>query len=103
MKTGLPLQIEEVADLKDGHHVFLANKFPLVDTSGRVYGVCTISHDITDRKQAEEALRHAEKELRGERDRIREYMNIAEVLLMVLDREGRVTLMNRKGCEILGL
>ena len=34
MKTGVPLQIEEVADLEDGHHVFLANKFPLVNAFG---------------------------------------------------------------------
>ena len=62
MKTGLSMQIEEVADLKDGHHVFLANKFPLVDASGQIYGVCAISHDITERKQAEEALRQQAEE-----------------------------------------
>jgi PAS domain S-box-containing protein len=63
MNTGLPLQIEEMADLQDGHHVFLANKFPLVSASGQIYGVGAISHDITDRKQAEETLRKAHEEL----------------------------------------
>ena len=51
--------------------------------------------------QEKSALRMSEEELRGERDRIREYLNIAGVLLMVLDREGRIKLMNRKGCETL--
>lgn len=57
METGKAIQIEEVADLRDGLHIFLANKFPLVDVNGQVYGVGAISHDITDRKLAE-----AEKE-----------------------------------------
>ena len=65
MATGQAIQIEEVADLQDGHHVFLANKFPLVDSGGQVYGVGSISHDITDRKRMEDALRKSEQELRA--------------------------------------
>ena len=61
-----------------------------------------LNREIMGHKQAEEALRRAEEELRGERDRITEYVNIAGVMLMVLDRVGRVTLMNRKGYGILG-
>lgn len=55
--TGKAIQIEEVADLPDGHHIFLANKFPLVNPNGQIYGVGSISHDITDRKKAEEELK----------------------------------------------
>jgi PAS domain S-box-containing protein len=29
LETGVPEQMEEVADLVDGQHIFLANKFPL--------------------------------------------------------------------------
>ncbi len=65
MATGKAIQIEEVADLQDGHHIFLANKFPLVDADGQVYGVGAISHDITERKRAEEALRKSEQEFRA--------------------------------------
>jgi len=43
-----------------------------------------------------------EEELRRERGRAREYLDIAGVMLIVLDREGCVTLLNRKGYEILG-
>jgi len=56
-QTRRPVDVEEVADLPDGHHVFLASKFPLVDSAGRLYGVGAISHDITARKQAEELAR----------------------------------------------
>ncbi|HUJ69237.1 MAG TPA: chemotaxis protein CheB, partial [Syntrophorhabdales bacterium] len=65
MRTGQALQIEEVADLKDGHHVFLASKFPLVDATGEIYGVGAISHDITRQKAAEEALRASEEHYRS--------------------------------------
>jgi PAS domain S-box-containing protein len=61
-ESGLPIQIEEVADLADGRpHVLLATKFPLRDAAGKVYAVCSISTDITERKQAEEHLRQAQK------------------------------------------
>ena len=56
MATRKAIQIEEVADLPDGHHIFLANKFPLVDVNGQIYGVAAISHDITERKQVEQEL-----------------------------------------------
>ena len=61
-ETGEPIQIEEVADLADGRqHVYLANKFPLRDASGKIYAVCSISTDITERKLAESRLRDAQK------------------------------------------
>ncbi|MGD0229945.1 MAG: PAS domain S-box protein, partial [Syntrophorhabdales bacterium] len=87
MKTGLPMQIEEVADLKDGHHVFLANKFPLVDALGRIYGVCAISHDITERKKAEVALQETKSLLQAITDH-------SPDPIFVKDRESRITFGN---------
>ncbi|MGB8298734.1 MAG: PAS domain S-box protein, partial [Polyangia bacterium] len=65
-----PVDVEEVADLPDGHHVFLASKFPLVDSAGRLYGVGAISHDITERKQAEDLSRRYASLLRLSQDAI---------------------------------
>ena len=48
-----------------------------------------------DRKRAEQALGQ-------ERDRIQKYLNIAEVMLLVLDRQGAIVMINRKGARILG-
>ena len=68
----------------------------------KIVGVRAIVVDTSERKRTEEALRRAEEECRKERDRATEYLNIAGVMLLGLDREGRVTLLNRKGHELLG-
>ncbi|BBD07376.1 PAS domain S-box protein [Desulfovibrio ferrophilus] len=44
----------------------------------------------------------AETELKVERDRIKLYLDTAGVALLALDRSGRISLLNRKGCELLG-
>jgi two-component system, cell cycle sensor histidine kinase and response regulator CckA len=37
-----------------------------------------------------------------ERNRAQTYLDVAEVILVALDKEGKVELINRKGCQILG-
>ena len=43
--------------------IFLANKVPLINEIGEVYGICGISTDITDRKAAEKELKEKMEEL----------------------------------------
>ena len=59
-----PLVTEEVAPLDDGPHTYVSVKCPLRDHLGRVVGIFGISTDITDRKQAEDALRASEERTR---------------------------------------
>lgn len=54
-----------------------------------------VTLDITDRKQAEKLLLE-------ERDRAKRYLDIAGLIILALDNNGKVTLINQKGCEILG-
>ncbi len=44
----------------------------------------------------------AEEEARQERDRAQNYLNMAGVIMLALDLSGNVTMINRKGAEILG-
>ena len=39
LEEGKAILIEEEADLIDGHHTFIANKFPIYDINGKPYGV----------------------------------------------------------------
>jgi PAS domain S-box-containing protein len=59
---------------------------------GRIY---ELEREIVDRKHAESAVRH-------ERDRAQQYLDTAEVILLALDLNGEITLVNRKGCALLG-
>lgn len=43
-----------------------------------------------------------EQKLKSERDRAQSYFNISGVILLVLDSEGYVKLINKKGCQVLG-
>jgi len=47
-------------------------------------------------------LQLKDAQLRGERDLAKMYLDVAGVLLMALDRGGRITLINKKGSAILG-
>jgi two-component system cell cycle sensor histidine kinase/response regulator CckA len=67
----------------------------IFDKDGNILHSIWVQKDITNRKIAEQ-------ELLAERDKIRNYLNIAGVAIVALDRRGNVSLINRKGCEILG-
>jgi PAS domain S-box-containing protein len=47
-------------------------------------------------------LRQSEEMVRKERDRLQQYLDIAPSMFTVIDRNGNVQLINRKGAEILG-
>lgn len=49
-----------------------------------------------------EERRRAEDALKTERDRAQDYLDVAGVMLVALDRDGKVKLINRKGAEMLG-
>jgi PAS domain S-box-containing protein len=62
--------------------------------SGVPSGVVILVKDITERRRVQESLRH-------ERDRAQNYLDIAGTMIVVLDADGNVSLINRRGCEIL--
>jgi PAS domain S-box-containing protein len=51
------LKIEETIQQSDGSHTYIAVKFPLYDSTGRVYAIGGISTDITERKKSEESIK----------------------------------------------
>jgi two-component system CheB/CheR fusion protein len=59
MKANEAVEFEERVQIPDGERTFLSVRFPLHDSEGVVYAVCTQSTDITARKDAENQLRLA--------------------------------------------
>ncbi len=47
-------------------------------------------------------LEEAKEELKRERDRERNYLDIVEVIIIALDQNGIITMVNGKGCRVMG-
>jgi PAS domain S-box-containing protein len=77
-----------------GERILFISYFPIIGPTG-VERVAALVQDITERKRADALIYQ-------ERDRAQRYLDIADVILLALDLEGRVTLINRKGCATLG-
>jgi diguanylate cyclase (GGDEF)-like protein/PAS domain S-box-containing protein len=90
---------------------------PVVDSSGRVLGLIVgISRTpitstamlqnnlriLAARAGAEWEQRAALSSLREERDFNRDILRNTEAIIVTLNPEGRITLINRKGCQLLG-
>ena len=63
--------------------------------NNEIIGALEIFRDLTERKQLWDKLRE-------ERDKARQYLSVARVIIVALNSEGRVTLINKMGCEVLG-
>ncbi len=97
MAAGKPSINEEwLSFADDGRRgLFETIKTPMVDGEGKPIGVLGIARDITVRVQSERALQASQQ-------RAQQYLNIVGVMLIAVDAAGRVQLVNRKGCEMLG-
>ncbi|OWZ84971.1 diguanylate cyclase [Natranaerobius trueperi] len=51
---------------------------------------------------AQISQRNVEKSLEEERNRFKQYLDIAGVMLLAVDSDGKVTYINQKGCDLLG-
>ncbi len=67
----------------------------IYDENGQLAEIQSVGRDVTDRILMAEQVRQ-------ERDRAQRYLDIAGVMLVALNEQGEITLINRKGREILG-
>jgi len=90
---------------------------PLWDSHGNPLGLIALIHRqplqdtlmiesllqlVADHAGYEIERREVEAVLRRERDRAQNYLDTVEALIVALDAEGRITLLNRRGCQMLG-
>jgi PAS domain S-box-containing protein len=84
------LKTEESIQQDDGLHTYIAVKFPLYDSAGRIYAIGGISTDITERKKIEESLKTGDK-----------FFNMA-LDIMVIASKDKFVKINPTMSKILG-
>ena len=95
-RSGLLQKEEYVWYRKDGRKIIVNVSVACQrNREGKAEGFIFMATDITKRKTMEEALRR-------EKDRAKMYFDMAGTILLVLDREGKISLINKKGCNVLG-
>jgi len=67
---------------------------PILDSKRGFQGSFAVVTEITD-------IKNIERQLREEKEQAQLYLDIAGVMFVVLDREGRIVLLNKKGLQIL--
>jgi diguanylate cyclase (GGDEF)-like protein/PAS domain S-box-containing protein len=103
MAAGERFESEYRLVAKDGRVVWIWERDTIIrDADGNP--VCTqgVLVDVTELKHAQLALADSEDMLREERDRAQRYLDIAATMITVLGADGRVQLVNRRACEVLG-
>jgi len=97
VQTDLPVELPEqaVSIPGGGRRVLRARKVPIYNSKSSPKYILTIVEDITKRKEAEDLLKR-------QRDQAQSYLDLAGVMIAVVDRNGEITSINRKGCQILG-
>jgi PAS domain S-box-containing protein len=86
--TGTVLEREEILEDARGQRHFISIKFPVRGDDGRIKGVCGMSTEITERKEAEEAVRESKERLRTVTE------NAPDTILQV-NRDGIIQFISR--------
>jgi len=95
--TGKPMIAKEERETwPDGRVTWVSTtKMPLRDANGTIVGTFGVSHDITERKRAEEAIRASE-------ERYRELFENASDLVFTTDLKGGLTSLNQVAAKTIG-
>ena len=79
---------------KDGSTIVAEMNFRQLKITGQNF-LLVIIRDISHHKKIEAALVE-------EKEKIKQYLEIAGIIMLVLDNQGRVSIINKKGCKVLG-
>jgi len=93
--NGESAAFEAIRNRKDGTPVDVSVLAAPIIVGGSLEAVYGIYRDITARKQVE---RYSQEE----KHKIQKYLDLTGVMFVALNAQGEVTLINQKGCKILG-
>jgi len=87
----------EIELIRKSGNVFPAevNFNSIKDENNKSYAIIAIARDISERK----SMQH---ELQKEKNTLQHYLDVAGVIFLALDIKGNISMINRKGCEVLG-
>ncbi len=95
LARGEGLQVIETLEHEDGTHHSIVSKFPIRDTDGKAVMVGGVAIDITEQRNAENALRRSEKELS-------DFFENASVGLHWVGADGTILRANQAELNMLG-
>jgi PAS domain S-box-containing protein len=96
LRTGKTVTVEHTHFDKGNNETFVeVSAHPVRNREGNTVQVVHLSRDITERKKIEE-------ELLRQKERIEQYLDIVGDIVVSLDSNGKITLLNKKGRELLG-
>jgi PAS domain S-box-containing protein len=105
MVTALDDRESRLRGLNSGAEDFLTKPVDRIELSTRVRNLLRLKAcgDCVEKQNhaLEAEVRSRTADLRLERDRAERYLDAAEIMLLALDLEGRITLVNRYACSIL--
>jgi PAS domain S-box-containing protein len=94
MRGGEPVAYELVQERPGGPLYLSVHKSPVFDPEGSCLGVVSVSHDITPRRQAEDALKKSEGLLRA-------MLHSAQDTIFVTDEGDVLRELNQAFCELM--
>jgi len=95
METGQALTFEEEIIAQGVTRTFLTTKAPLCDASGRPYGLCGISLDITTAKALE-------RDINAERDTLDSVLAYVPYAASLVGADGRTLFLNQRFIDLVG-
>ena len=95
VRTKQPVTVEHLhRDASGSERLVEIHAHPIFNQEGEVVQITECNLDITERKEAGEIIKQ-------ERNRAQSYLDIAGVIFVALDENGRIILVNPRACEIL--
>lgn len=97
LKTEKPVfSYEVIINGKSGNKVPVnITTSPLLSSNGEIIGAIENFRDLSKHKGLWGKLRE-------ERNRAQQYLNIAGVIIVAINKRGIITLINKKGCDVIG-
>jgi PAS domain S-box-containing protein len=96
LHSNRPMSFEESVPTASGFRTFISSKSPYLSPSGEVVGTLGISHDITERKQLEDAIRDSQEKYRALTETTNDFV-------WEMDARGRYTYCSPQMQKLWGL